>query len=94
MLGDSLMVAPVLDAGASTVVLYLPRGEWQHVWSDVTVSVSEGEWYEVDAPIGTPAVFFPVGDSFGEQLVQQLDAQEDRVRWTKAPEIRKVKAPQ
>ena len=94
MLGDTFMVAPVLDSGCSTVVLYLPPGEWRHLWSDATVSVDEGAWFEVDAPIGTPAVFFPVGDSFGENVVTCLDAGGDRVRWTEEPKIRKVMSPQ
>lgn len=55
MIGDSLLVAPVLEEGATTRRLYLPPGEWYDVWS--------GEGFEgpadimVDAPVGRPPVF-------------------------------------
>lgn len=55
MLGDTLLVAPVVTEGATSRTVYLPPGRWYHVWSgdmhegggDVTVA----------APIGSPPVF-------------------------------------
>jgi len=94
MLGDSFMVAPVLDPGATTVDVYLPKGTWRHLWSDAEITVADGGWFQVDAPIGTPAVFFPLGDSFGESLVQHLDVGGDRVVWSDEPAIRSVEKPQ
>jgi alpha-D-xyloside xylohydrolase len=46
LLGESLLVAPVIEPGATTRKLYLPRGEWLNYWTgdrytggaDVTVS--------------------------------------------------------
>lgn len=55
MLGDDLLVAPVVTEGATSREVYLPPGAWFHVFT--------GEAFEgpgtvtVDAPLGTPPVF-------------------------------------
>jgi len=55
MLGNTLLIAPVVEEGATTRSVYLPPGSWFHVFT--------GERYEggqrimVPAPIGTPPVF-------------------------------------
>jgi alpha-glucosidase (family GH31 glycosyl hydrolase) len=55
MLGDELLVAPVVTQGATSREVHLPPGAWFHVFT--------GERFEgpgsitVDAPIGTPPVF-------------------------------------
>ena len=56
MLGDSLLVAPVVEEGATEWELYLPAGTWYHVWTGDEY-VSTGETVTVDAPIGSPPVF-------------------------------------
>jgi alpha-glucosidase (family GH31 glycosyl hydrolase) len=38
LLGDSLLVAPVLSAGASTWDVYLPEGSWVDVWTGAVLS--------------------------------------------------------
>ena len=56
LLGSHLLVAPVLDQGATTRTVYLPAGTW---WCDYY----NGTWYEggyeitVDAPLGKPPLF-------------------------------------
>ena len=55
MLGDSLLVAPVVEEGATKREVYLPPGEWFHVWTGT--SYAGGKVVEVDAPIGSPPVF-------------------------------------
>src|SRR3954469_8398200 len=37
LLGGDLLVAPVLDPGATTRTLYLPRGRWVDLWRSVTL---------------------------------------------------------
>ncbi len=64
MLGSELLVAPVTEKGAVTVRAYLPAGTWRHLWTD-RPTVSRGEWMEVDAPLGQPAVFYRDGSSAG-----------------------------
>lgn len=55
MLGDAFYVAPVVIQGATTKTLYLPPGEWFHLWTgDAYVGP---DTIEVDAPLGQPPVF-------------------------------------
>lgn len=55
LLGPDLLVAPIVTRGATSRSVYLPEGEWFHVFT--------GERYEggrdhmIDAPIGSPPVF-------------------------------------
>jgi alpha-glucosidase len=55
MLGSDILVAPVLMPGADRVALYLPEGEWVHLFSGE--SYREPGDIEVSAPLGEPAVF-------------------------------------
>jgi alpha-glucosidase (family GH31 glycosyl hydrolase) len=55
MIGDSLLVAPVVTEGATSRSVYFPKGTWYDVW---TGDVFEGgQRRSVDAPIGSPPVF-------------------------------------
>ena len=59
-LGESVLVAPVLEEGAESVSVAFPPGEWVHLLT--------GEEYtgdrvvDVAAPLGTPAVFVRADD--------------------------------
>lgn len=56
--GADLMVAPVIEEGATSRRVYLPGDEsslWRHIWSGVDFAPG---WHEVAAPIGDPPVFF------------------------------------
>ncbi len=70
LVGDQLLVAPVLDPETDTVAAYLPAGEWVHVWSGEVYS--GGVTVTVDAPPGQPAVFYPVGSDVGETFEENL----------------------
>jgi alpha-glucosidase (family GH31 glycosyl hydrolase) len=55
MVGEELMVAPVLDPGEGAVEVYLPAGRWVRLWSDKEYGTLEGGIYEtVPAPVGSP----------------------------------------
>jgi alpha-glucosidase len=55
LLGDDLLVAPVVEEGVTRTRVYLPPGTWFHVW---TGERHEGaRAIEVDCPIGSPPVF-------------------------------------
>jgi len=55
LLGADLLVAPVVTEGATTRNLYLPEGQWFHVW---TGDAYDGPaWVEVAAELGAPPVF-------------------------------------
>lgn len=55
LLGDDLLVAPVLEEGVTSRTLYLPSGTWVHVWSGTSHS-GPGS-VTVDAPVGQPPLF-------------------------------------
>jgi alpha-glucosidase len=57
LLGSELLVAPVLDEGADQVRLYLPAGDWTHLWTGETFGSPTGTWTDIAAPLGRPAVF-------------------------------------
>ncbi len=56
LLGDDLLVAPVVRQGARTRRVYLPRGTWFDVW-DPSRRFEGPTEVEVEAPIGRPPVF-------------------------------------
>jgi alpha-glucosidase len=55
MIGQDLLVAPVLREGATSRSVYLPAGTWYDVWTGETIE--GGRSLEVTAPIGAPPVF-------------------------------------
>ncbi len=59
--GADLMVAPVIEAGASMREVYLPQGNWRHLWSGRDYAPG---WHDVPAPIGQPPVFTREGSAF------------------------------
>jgi alpha-glucosidase len=59
--GADLMVAPVIEEGAVARNIYLPAGDWVHVWSGKRFGAG---WHEVDAPIGSPPVFWREGSEY------------------------------
>ncbi len=61
--GTDLMVAPVIEEGAVTRNVYLPEGEWVHVWSGGRFDAGH---HEIDAPIGSPPVFWREGSDFAD----------------------------
>jgi sulfoquinovosidase len=64
--GGSVLVAPVLEEGADTVRVPLPRGRWRHL---ITGSeLDGGRVVEVAAPVGTPAAFVRADDPWAARL--------------------------
>lgn len=59
--GADVMVAPVIEAGAVMRKVYLPAGEWRHVWSGGDFAPG---WHDVPAPIGEPPVFYRADSAF------------------------------
>jgi alpha-glucosidase (family GH31 glycosyl hydrolase) len=75
LLGDRLLVAPVLERGAREWEVYFPEGEWTHWWSG---KVYEGPGYHtVPAPLGEIPLFqkggtvLPLFDSRIDTLVKE-----------------------
>ena len=59
LLGESMMVCPVVDKGAKTRVVYLPEGEWTNYW---TKEVFQGKQHiSVLCPIDQIPIFIKGG---------------------------------
>jgi alpha-glucosidase len=73
LLGSSLLVAPVLDPGREAVRVYLPPGNWVHLWTGrIYRTPYEGSWVTIPAPLGWPGVFYQEGSPDGIALRQNL----------------------
>jgi len=65
--GPDLLVAPVYLPERETWDVYLPKGEWVHLWSEERY---EGrDTVTVEAGLGRPPVFYRAGSAF-EPLFQ------------------------
>ena len=54
--GEDMLVAPVIEAGATERRVYLPgEGAWRHLWSGQDHAPG---WHDIAAPIGQPPVFY------------------------------------
>ena len=80
MLGDFMMVCPVVDKGAQTRIVYLPEGEWTNYW---TKEVFQGKQHiSVLCPIEQIPIFIkggaiiPMQESqnyIGEKEIKNID---------------------
>jgi alpha-glucosidase len=55
MVGDDLLVAPILSPGITSRLVYLPRGTWYDYWTNK--KYSGGTTIRVDAPLETVPLF-------------------------------------
>ena len=81
MLGPELLVAPVFDAGASSVDCYFPplphdAGRWVHVWTGAPANATgtSPAHVTVAAPLSEPAVFFKEHSATGAALAAAMRA--------------------
>jgi sulfoquinovosidase len=72
LLGADMMVAPVVDKGADTVDVYFPASsEWIDIWTGQDAGKA-GEWHNMPAPIGKPAIFLRKGSSSVNEITNGL----------------------
>ena len=62
--GDDMFVAPVIKQGARSRRVYLPAGDWIHLWSGK--GYVGGKKYKVSAPLGECPVFYRADSRFAE----------------------------
>lgn len=74
MLGDSFWIAPTVEEGKDEVSTYLPEGKWTHLWTGKVYS-SNGQYFNIYAPLGEPSVFYksssPEGNSVRQKLIRK-----------------------
>lgn len=58
-LGDDVLVCPVLERGAVSRRVYLPRGRWRGLWDHQIYE--GGRWMQADAPIDVIPVYIRDG---------------------------------
>ncbi|MBL0923891.1 MAG: alpha-glucosidase [Sphingomonadaceae bacterium] len=73
--GADLMVAPVIEEGAVTRNVYLPDGNWVHVWTGKHFAPG---WHTVDAPIGSPPVFWRDGSEYASLFASLVDVRDSK----------------
>jgi sulfoquinovosidase len=73
--GADLMVALVIEEGAVARDVYLPEGEWVHIWSGECFGPGR---HTIDAPIGSPPVFWRAGSEYAS-LFKSLLAIRDSI---------------
>ncbi len=61
LLGGDMLVAPVVEPGAETREVWLPEGDWVHLWSGEHFAPGR---HSVAAPAGKPPVFWRAGSDF------------------------------
>lgn len=69
LLGNDLLVAPILSPGSNKREVYLPSGHWTHLWSG-RVFLSRGQSFSIKAPLGQPPVF--VTNEFPRELIKEI----------------------
>lgn len=79
MVGDALLVAPILEQGATKRELYLPRGVWYNFWTRKLIDGSRT--IELEAPLDQMPIFvragrvvpmWPVTQYVGERPIDEL----------------------
>lgn len=75
LLGSEILVAPVTEPGATEWKVYLPQGEWRHIWNEqVYGSPTEGTWVTVAAPLGDPPVFIKKDSPWEDSILSGIKA--------------------
>ncbi len=73
MLGSEFLIAPVLHKGVTRKRVYLPADKWVYLWSGEEFdNSSNGNWYDIDAPLGKPPVFYRQDSQDAKAVVEIL----------------------
>jgi alpha-glucosidase len=68
-LGDHLLVCPISIQGATSRLMYFPKGEWYNYWNNISVKGSQE--LEVQAPLNQIPLFIRAGAVIAEQPTMQ-----------------------
>ncbi len=67
--GDKILVCPVLNEGATSRTVYLPKGQWFNYWTHE--SLEGGKEHLVEAPLDSMPIFVKAGSVIPEFPVMQ-----------------------
>jgi sulfoquinovosidase len=70
LLGEDILVLPVITQDAKEVYGYFPKGEWEHLFSDKVVT--GGKFKKVPAPLGKPAVYVKKGGKWSDKIKESV----------------------
>jgi alpha-glucosidase len=70
MIGENILVSPVMEAGSTTRWMYLPKGEWYDFWT--REKVGGGKWIDAKATIDQVPLFIRAGAVIPMQQVVQF----------------------
>jgi alpha-glucosidase len=72
MVGENILVSPVMEAGSTSRWMYLPNGDWFDFWT--REKFTGGKWIDAKAPIDQLPVFIRAGAVIPmQQIVQFTD---------------------
>jgi len=66
MLGEDLLVLPILDKGETKVEGYFPKGKWKHLFTGEILD--GGKRHTIKAPLGQPAAFVRENGEWSEKI--------------------------
>lgn len=67
--GDKILVCPVLEQGAVSRIVYLPKGQWYNFWTHELLD--GGNEFNIDAPLEDMPLFVRAGSVIPEYPVMQ-----------------------
>jgi alpha-glucosidase len=74
LLGQDILVAPIVEKSARDRSVYLPPGSWVHVWSGKTYGTAErGQTVKVPAPLGQIPAFYRADSHTGSRWILELN---------------------
>ena len=71
MLGEDLLVAPVIEKGAKSRQVYFPAGEWINVWTKELVSGSSTQ--RINSEVGFPPAYIRKNGKYSSNLISVFD---------------------
>ncbi|GAB2267129.1 hypothetical protein Dimus_002114 [Dionaea muscipula] len=83
LVGEEILVVPVLDKGKNDVKAYFPLGggkdrssssssSWKHIWTGKTYTPRQGSEARIEAPLGYPAIFIKPDSPIGQTFLNNL----------------------
>ena len=73
MVGENILVSPVMEAGSTSRWMYLPNGEWYNFWT--REKLAGGKWMDAKAPMDQIPLFIRAGAVIPMQQIVQFTNQ-------------------